>query len=182
MFLHVTFLSEIATSDGIMLEGWAWHGFKTPIRINHYIWPRCPNRLSPNHWKLWQRALRVTFTTQLGESERTLRVSMGNWIACTRDLWKWFYSAADDRIYQHQPLGWTVYSKIPSQTQRLKSRKFVKIADQGIIVAHDDLQMITVYKSHEHIQISGIGMFEEVEPINNCSTNVLQLLDRLPDN
>ena len=58
----------------------------------------------------------------------------------------------------------------------------MKIADQGIIVAPVDLQMITVYKSHAHIQISGIGSFEEVEPNNNCSTNVSQLLERLPDN
>jgi hypothetical protein len=53
MFLCVTFLSELATADGVMIEGWAWHGFKAPIKINQYIWPRSPKRLSPAHWKLW---------------------------------------------------------------------------------------------------------------------------------
>ena len=42
MFLRVTFLSEIATADGLMIEGWAWRGFKSSLTINQYIWPRSP--------------------------------------------------------------------------------------------------------------------------------------------
>ena len=99
MFFQVIFLSEITTADGLMIEGWAWRGFKYALKINHYTWPRSPKQLSSNHWNLWQRALKVTFLTHLGESERTLRVAMGNWKGSVKHRWRWFYSEKDDRIY-----------------------------------------------------------------------------------
>ena len=58
----------------------------------------------------------------------------------------------------------------------------MKIEEQGIISAPDDIQMISVYNSNAYIQISGIGKFEEIKVINNYNTNVLQILERLPDN
>lgn len=106
VFLRVSCLSEISTTDGSKISVEAWHGIPSENRWNEYEWPRRQTSLSHEWWDLWRRALQRFFCTP----ERKLRKDLG--YPCKHPKqWRWYYSKQEDAIYHKEGCVWQGYSR-----------------------------------------------------------------------
>ena len=104
MFLQVANLSEITTVDGKNITLNAWKGIKDINKLNDYQWPRSPPSLSPIHWRLWRKALTVSFIDPMKLRSRDLVIPLHDWLIDATTHWRWFYSTQDDTLYKKEGL------------------------------------------------------------------------------
>ena len=115
MRLRAITVADIATPDGLCVTHQAFLLQHSNHLRDHYDWPR-EIPLSPGHVSLWQRALRRSLMPpNCAPTNRSLVYScrVGPWLDPNvhLDLWWWFFSAAENRLYQR--LGhdqWRIWS------------------------------------------------------------------------
>ena len=178
--LRVSTLAEITSADGVYLEEWAWTGSGTTEPINQYHWPRRPP-LQPRYWRLWQQALEATFLAPSRTNERKLRHPLGHWDADVLDNWKWKYSAAEERVYHLEGLGWRVFSKTPSRVQRLRSIRFLRQELVSPTVPADAV-MASVSRTPLCVRVTGLNLSPALAStaLTENQPTILGALDQRP--
>ena len=109
MHLAVITVSNLITGDGKRIIDSVWHGHCTPQEYR-YNWPTQP-RSRQRTWNLWQEALKRALTLTRHDQPR-LPMKLGQWTVNPHLHWTWFYSIADDRMYEKLPDHWQYYSQI----------------------------------------------------------------------
>ena len=98
IWMGMTYLSEIATSNGNDLARDAWEG--TRARHTPLLWPFQP-KPGPASFRIWRRLLADAFLiddrkrVELRTKDLTLRHPVGNWLhssAWLQSKWHTFYS------------------------------------------------------------------------------------------
>jgi len=111
MAMKVLTVADIATPDGRRIA----QSVLTLKRGNrfrdHYYWPRSPpDSFCEDYAELWKEALNKTLVLQQGgPNNRTLHY--GNWLGPwmdpnVLDRWEWFFSPAEECIYQRVDSEW----------------------------------------------------------------------------
>ena len=160
MFLRVITLSDIVTADRKFISYDSFHG--TPLtRFRHLEWPRQPDRLSNEHWRLWQKALNKCFL--LPNSNRVLRKGVGQWLPTALDDWFWFYCPIDNRLYHKEGPFYQVYSRTGATNLRTTSSRYSLLSMAVNIPSN--CKLATVSKvSPLNYRITGIAEYPSLPP------------------
>ena len=86
IFLQVTSLSDIATSDGISIHPWSWHGKRIPDRKSRLAFAR-QEEPTPYQFGLWRKLLRSFLSPSATSSIHLLQQPLGPWIAPSNMSW-----------------------------------------------------------------------------------------------
>jgi hypothetical protein len=146
MYLHVTYVSEICTGDGLALSENAWHGhhFEVPHRIAS--WPkyhRPPNK----EWLLWRTFLKKTM---LHRGLR-LRCPLGKWLRFTEE-WEWYYSPSQECLFKQVNGTWSYFSQIH------KRDHLPTFVNQGVQTSPPkDACRATIYSNKQRIICTGFA-------------------------
>jgi hypothetical protein len=107
MYLQVTRVSDIATTDGSRILARILSGDITKEQLNEFYQPNIewPRQDRPNKaaWNLWRKALNKTICTSAGK----LYTPLGQWNAEIDDSWKYYFSTVDNYLYVRQKDKWT---------------------------------------------------------------------------
>jgi hypothetical protein len=108
MYLRVCFISDLATSDGLLLSKDGWSGI--PFLSTSTARPK-QGRPTRADWQIWQKYLKLAFLVR----GRRLQHSLGGWLS-TPPLWKWFLSPQSNTLVSRSVTshtGWEQYSMLP---------------------------------------------------------------------
>jgi hypothetical protein len=118
LFLKAVTLADISGADRKAITHDAWHGRRDSTRPDYYSWPNQGDPASKD-WLLWRRALSLTFCD--GQVQR-LSIPLGSWTDLQRQQWTWFFAPNEDRLYEHRPSAWNVYTMDSGWRQRTHKR------------------------------------------------------------
>ena len=123
--------------------------------------------------------LQAMFLAPSRTTERKLRQPLGSWDHDIPAKWKWFYSAAEDRVYHFEGIGWRVFSMIPSRVQRLRSLRFL-CQDHIAPTTPDDGIMASISRTSDGVRITGVDILPPgVPPPSEIpSRSILGALDQ----
>ena len=149
--LRAITVSDIATPDGLSITHQAFL-LQHSNHLRHcYDWPR-DLPVSPRQLVLWQQALRrALLCPTRATTARTLRFRcrVGPWLLPTlhSDLWPWFHSLAEDRLYQRlegnrwqvwAPFSWGRYCRADIVPSRPVDASLLSVSPRGDMVKKDN--------------------------------------------
>jgi hypothetical protein len=117
IYKKVTFLSDIATGDGLRLTADAWTDIPNKRRTEYKY--NCQHYPNERQWKAWQSALSI-----LNQSlTNRLQQPLGKWLLSPNDYfnyWDYFYDK-DQHVLLHQSQNgqWTKYSATRKRTRQM---------------------------------------------------------------
>jgi hypothetical protein len=158
LFLQVSFLSEICSSDGLTITEDAWRGKRFEIPSKLLSWPRqqCP---PTKDWLTWQTFLKNFFLFR----GLRLRTPLGAWLRA-EEGWEWFYSPSRERIFKLEHNGWRAFPQIH---RRGKLPTFDLIGEECQLP--NDLCRTMIYFNKSRIVCTGYASFKLSPP---CATNL----------
>ena len=114
MAMKVVTVADIATPDGRRITQCALTLKSGNHLRDHYDWPRAPpGTFCDAYAELWKEALnKALILQQGGPNNRTLyyRNWLGSWTDTkVLERWEWFFSPAEDRIYQRVDGEWRAW-------------------------------------------------------------------------
>jgi hypothetical protein len=133
-------LADITDACGSQISLLAWAGKRDPRTGSYYNWPRPPPSLSPEHWKLWQKALSKGFI----RTSRVLSRSLGDWTKSPPSRWQWHFSPSDNRIYAKEGLLWRLYPRSLSRTSLRRGGVRYLRSETLVSVPPADLRLASV--------------------------------------
>ena len=147
-FLQVLTISDICTADGCSLDNSMLSGRSTLRPRSRLQWPNQPPQLSPQHWSIWNQALR---THLLQTNRQTLRQPIGLWHNLAD--WKWTYSPSENRIYQTTGLHYTYWTAIPSRTRHQRFNIGYRCSQRP----NDVIPATVSIRNPDHLILTGLG-------------------------
>ena len=115
MFLKINTLADATTADGRKIEPDVLAG-KPLDRNSPFDWPRVH---PPSHrdWEFWRAALKQAVSSPHSDNHR-LTLPLGKWKQPTDDLWNWWFSQSEDRLYHRVEGIWEFWTHRPELGRR----------------------------------------------------------------
>jgi hypothetical protein len=112
LYLRVTRVSDITTSDGSRITARMLMGTYTPteiddVRPTKIEWPY-QEKPDKSAWKIWIKALQTTICRENGQ----LFQSLGKWNAKIEYDWKYYLTSKDNYLYSRQDGSWCRHKPI----------------------------------------------------------------------
>ena len=168
MYLRAITLSDLCTMDLKTITFDAYNG-NALRRRKHLGWPRKPPSLPASHWNLWKKALTKCFLTT-GNSHRTVRQNLGQWLPAITSSWDWFFSPSESRLYHKHHHAFQTYSRSHSSARHSSSRyRLTENQDLHENKLPDDVQLATVALLPQHnVMLTGVASI----PTQTTSTQI----------
>jgi hypothetical protein len=124
--LHLLFLSDIVTADGLHYESsLISESNNVPIRSVYQFPPSFP---SLTDWKKW-----AAFWTRVSGPSLSSYRYLGCWLNRSHRVWQWYYDEATDSLFSHYEEELAIYHKVISgRTRSQRLYEYAGLHDQPL--------------------------------------------------
>jgi hypothetical protein len=174
MYLQVTTLSDITTSDGnyIRYDVLMGEGDRTQ-RIEDIKWPY-QEKPNTETWKLWEKTIRSLFCTH----GQKLRQPLGQWTDPEITKWKYRYSHKTQALYRYSKSQWHEHQN----DKRSRRRILVEESSKPTTLPDDSVPVTDIEELFEGFQFSIPTQASPEAPINETTIETFSDYVRtLPD-